>query len=187
MNKPKRVFIIHGWEGTPESNWFPWLKMELEKNHFQVTVPQMPHADYPLEEEWVSSITQIVGVPDEHTYFVGHSLGCIAILRYIESLPVKRKIGGIILVSGFVTSLAIPEIENFVDHPVDFEKIRLSVKHRILIHSDDDPYVPLSQGRYMEKMLDAQLHIIHQGGHLNTGIGNFTFPLVAEKILSFNL
>jgi len=182
----KRVFIIHGWGGTPESNWFPWLKTELKKKQFQVTVPQMPHADYPLEEEWVSTIRHIAGVPDEYTYFVGHSLGCIAILRYIESLSFNRKIAAIILVSGFVTSLAIPEIENFVDHPVDFEKIRLSVNHCILIHSDDDPYVPLSQGRYMEKMLDAQLHIIHQGGHLNTGIGNFTFPLVAEKILSFN-
>jgi predicted alpha/beta hydrolase family esterase len=27
----KRVIIIHGWEASPESNWFPWLKNELEK------------------------------------------------------------------------------------------------------------------------------------------------------------
>ncbi|MBU4141279.1 hypothetical protein KKE99_00155, partial [Patescibacteria group bacterium] len=30
MNQ-KRIFIIHGWEGAPESNWFPWLKKQLEK------------------------------------------------------------------------------------------------------------------------------------------------------------
>lgn len=22
----KRAFVIHGWEGTPEGSWWPWLK-----------------------------------------------------------------------------------------------------------------------------------------------------------------
>jgi predicted alpha/beta hydrolase family esterase len=187
MIKLKRVFIIHGWEGTPKSNWFPWLKNELEKKDFQVIVPQMPHADHPLEQEWVSFLTKLVAIPDEYTYFVGHSLGCIAILRYIESLPIKSKIGGIVLVSGFTTSLAIPEIENFVDSDVAFGHIRSIVQHRIIIQSDDDPYVPMSQGEHLKEKLDAELHIIPHGGHLNEGSGHFIFPLIVENITSLIL
>lgn len=43
----KRVFIIHGWSGSPEENWFPWLKKELENSGFEVHVPQIPDADNP--------------------------------------------------------------------------------------------------------------------------------------------
>ena len=96
----KRVFIIHGWEGTPDSNWFPWLKNELEKKGFAVAAPQMPNAVCPKMGEWLAYLQKIVGKPDENTFFVGHSLGSIAILRYFESLPDQEKAGGAILRAG---------------------------------------------------------------------------------------
>ena len=37
----KRVFIIHGWGGNPETEWIPWTKKQLEKKGFQVEVPEM--------------------------------------------------------------------------------------------------------------------------------------------------
>ena len=36
------IFIIHGTEGYPEENWFPWLKKELEQKGHIVFVPQFP-------------------------------------------------------------------------------------------------------------------------------------------------
>ena len=100
----KRVFIIHGWEGFPEEGWFPWLKKELELRGFEVFVPQMPDADYPRIEKWVAVVSQIVGVVDESVYFIGHSMGCQAIARYLETLPERIKIGGAIFVAGFFKS-----------------------------------------------------------------------------------
>ena len=38
----KNVIIIHGTEGYPEENWFPWLKKNLEERGYNVTVPQFP-------------------------------------------------------------------------------------------------------------------------------------------------
>lgn len=77
----KRVFLIHGWEGYPEEGWRLWLKKELEQRGFKVIMPAMPDTATPTMEKWVPFLTQIVGNPDEQTYFIGHSLGCITILR----------------------------------------------------------------------------------------------------------
>jgi uncharacterized protein len=201
----KRVFIIHGWEASPDSNWFPWLKNELEKNCFAVIVPAMPNSAQPKCAEWVDYLKKIVGEVDEDTFFVGHSLGPIAILRFLETLSADEKAGGVIMVAGFSESLGIPEIESFFQKPLDYEKIKRSVRNIptpsraaratppergiitsgfVAINSDDDPYVPMSQGKILEKELGAELIVMHNCGHLNAGTGFFELPIVLEKILA---
>lgn len=86
----KRVFIIHGWDGSPQNCWFPWLKNELEKKGFSVGVPPMPHPEIPTISDWVNCIAVAVGQPDENTFFVGHSIGCQAILRLSSSIQCKN-------------------------------------------------------------------------------------------------
>lgn len=76
----KRVFIIHGWDGHPDEQWFPWLKKELEQRGFEVYVPQMPKTEEPRIDIWVPYLRGLVGRPDQDTYFVGHSIGPQAIL-----------------------------------------------------------------------------------------------------------
>ena len=34
--------IIHGSYGSPDENWFPWLKKELQKIGYKVFVPAFP-------------------------------------------------------------------------------------------------------------------------------------------------
>src|SRR3989338_4452907 len=81
------VFLIHGWEGNPNNHWFPWLSWELKARGWEVNAPQMPNAAKPKVKEWVDFLRDYVGKPDKDTYFVGHSLGCIAIARYLAKLP----------------------------------------------------------------------------------------------------
>ena len=110
----KKVYIIHGWEGYPEENWFPWLKRELESRGFEVYVPQMPNADSPRIAKWVPAIAKLVEKPDQDTYFVGHSMGCQAIARYLETIPENVKVGGVIFVAGFFKRLTgLGEEPNF--------------------------------------------------------------------------
>ena len=109
----KRVFIIHGWESSPESNWFPWAKRELEKLGYEVTVPVMPTPMFPKKEEWVEYIKKLVRAPDKEMLLMGHSLGVIAILRYLESLENEERINKAILVAGFSESIKFPVVEKF--------------------------------------------------------------------------
>jgi predicted alpha/beta hydrolase family esterase len=188
-NMKKRVFIIHGWEGTPDSNWFPWIKEELEKHDFEVFVPQMPHADFPQQVEWVKYMQELIGDVDENTFLVGHSLGVIAILRFLESLPAGQKIGGAILVAGFSEPLDPADfsaLDNFFDKQVDYEKIKSSCGNFVAIHSDDDPYVPMERGETLKNKLDAKLIVLHAASHINMGAGHFDLPIAVEELLKIS-
>ena len=83
----KRVFVAHGWDGTPEEGWFPWLKNELETKGFEVHVPQLPGTGSPRIHKWVPALAEEVGTANEQTYFVGPSMGCQAIPPYLHPLP----------------------------------------------------------------------------------------------------
>jgi len=204
--KLKRVFIIHGWEADPESNWFPWLKKELEKNGFKAIVPAMPNSAQPKCEEWVDCLKKVIGKVDEETILVGHSLGAITILNYLACLKKGDKVGGVILVSGSDENPGFPELDSFFEIKIDYEKTintvgniptpaqsardhhypesGISSTGFMVIHSDNDSVVPLELGQKMAKALKAEFIVIPGGEHLNAGDGFFEFPLVLEKIMS---
>ncbi len=182
----KRVFVIHGWEGSPGSNWFPWLKGELEGRGFEVIVPALPSADYPISFEWLDYMQKVIGVADKNTCLVGHSLGVMAILRFLEFIPSAQKAGGAVLVAGFPESLGFKETESFFDTPLDYEKIRSSAEKFIAINSDNDPYVPLRNGEILRDKLGAELIVVPRGYHLSQSEGFTQLPVVLESVLKIS-
>jgi predicted alpha/beta hydrolase family esterase len=97
-----RAFIVHGWDGYPDEGWFPWLKKELEARDFEVKVPAMPNPIHPKINTWVSKLRSLAQGIDDETYFVGHSIGCQTILRYLQTVQ-GRKAAGVVLVAPWVT------------------------------------------------------------------------------------
>ncbi len=187
----KRVFIIHGWEGYPEEGWYPWLKKELEKKSFEVFVPAMPNTDEPKIDEWVNFLTNLVGEPDENTYFVGHSIGCQAILRYLEKLNGK-KIGGAVFVAGwFILSELETEEEKiigkpWIETPIDFNKVKIATNNFVAIFSDDDPVVPFKKNeKIFSEKLNAKIIIERSKGHFSEGDGVKELPVALDSILNF--
>lgn len=187
----KRVYIIHGWEGYPEENWFPWLKRELESRRFEVHVPQMPDADRPRINKWIPALDEVVKNPDEDTYFVGHSMGCQAIARYLETLPENIKIGGVIFVAGFFKRLTgLGEEPNFEEvekewlaTPINLDKIKTHFDNSVAIFSDDDPYVPLDNQDDFRDKLKSKIIIEHGKSHFNIAAGILELPIVLEELL----
>lgn len=185
----KRVFIIHGWDGYPEEGWFPWLKKELESKDFKVFVPAMPNASEPKIETWVPFIAKLVGEADKNTYLIGHSIGCQAIIRYLQTLPESVKIGGAVFVAGWYNLRNLETEEEkriagpWVNEPRDDKKIREAVNRAIAIFSDDDPFVvPENQTRWKE-LIGAKIIIEHNKGHINGEAGIKELPSILNSIL----
>ncbi|OHA18757.1 MAG: hypothetical protein A2664_04595 [Candidatus Taylorbacteria bacterium RIFCSPHIGHO2_01_FULL_46_22b] len=182
----KRVFLIHGWEGTPQNHWFPWLTHALVDHDFTVFVPTMPNTMHPKFSEWLAELARVVGVPDKDTYFVGHSLGCITIVRYIEQISPNVKIGGCVFVAGFSNDLDLPEISEFVSTPVDFGKVKSHLGTAVTIYSDNDEYISVAESKDFSKKLGAK-EIFEKGqGHFCMSDGVTELPSALNAILEFS-
>lgn len=161
----KKVFIIHGWDGYPEEGWFPWLKENLESHGFSVVVPQLPQPEEPRIQNWVSEVRKIVGIPNQDTYFIGHSMGCQTILRYLEELPDGIKIGGAIFVAGFLRKLTNLEddklvqdvVREWLSSPIDLKKVKSHLPKSVALFSDNDPYVPLENNEDFKEQLNSEI------------------------------
>ena len=187
----KRVIIVHCWSGTPQYCWYQWAKGQLEAQGFKVEVPAMPETDEPKLLQWLPKLAEVVGLPDEELYLVGHSIGCATIMRYLEQLP-AGKVGGVVLVAGFTSDLGFEELKNFYETPLDFAKIReKSVKGFVNIHSDDDQYVPLSNSGELQKHLGGDAIILHGKGHFSGPMDNedscTELPEVIEAVKNLSL
>lgn len=186
----KRAFIIHGWDGYPDEGWFPWLKTELEKKGFQVQVPAMPEPAEPKIEAWVSLLSKVVGEANENTYFVGHSIGCQTILRYLESLSDGKKIGGAYFVAGWFTLTNLKTDEEkeiakpWLETAIDFDKVKQHTEKFFAVFSDNDPVVPQENEKLFGERLGAKTEIEHAKGHLSGSDGVKELPIVLEAILS---
>lgn len=183
----KKVIIVHGWGGSPNQDWFPWLKKKLKGLGFNVKVPKMPDTNNPVIDKWVSFLKKTVGSADSETFFVGHSIGCQTILRYLEKIDTK--IGGAVLVAGWINltpktfeeegakEIAKPWLET----PLNWDKIKANCKRFLAISSDDDPFVPVSDSEIFKEKLGAEIIIEKGKGHISEEDGGIMeVPLVVE-------
>lgn len=183
----KRVFILHGWGGYPDEGWFPWLKLELEKEGIAVEIPAMPDTEEPKIEPWVSHLASVVGEGDEQTFFVGHSIGCQTILRYLEGLPVAQKVGGVVLVAPWMTLMnQSPEemeiAKPWIVTPIDFEKVKSHSENFVAIFSDNDDCVPIENKKFFEEQFGIIGLVEHEKGHFSGGDGVVELPVVLSEL-----
>ncbi len=188
----KRVLLIHGWDGRPDNHWFPWLALELKANFsahggpasgWEVNVPQMPNSGNPRVLEWLEFLKKYVGKTDKDAYFVGHSLGCITIARYLETLSPKVRVGGCVFVAGFSGRINVPEIREFYELPFDPEKAKAHCDKFVTIFSDNDPYVPMEKSLEMARELGAKTILERGKGHFTKGDGVTALPSALSALL----
>ncbi|MDP3985280.1 MAG: alpha/beta hydrolase [bacterium] len=188
---PKRVFIVHGWDDSPEAGWFPWLRKELEAKGFEVIAPQLPDAAYPRMKNWVPALAEAVGTPDDQTFFIGHSMGCQTIIRYLETVSEEVKVGGAVFVAGFLKRLSgleddseVQEIaKEWLETPIDLEKVKTYLDKSIAIFSDNDRYVPLDNQDDFKEKLGSKIIIVSGMKHFAGSSGFTELPIARDSLL----
>lgn len=184
----KRAFIVHGWGGTPEQGFKPWLKKELEARDYVAEVPALPDTDYPKIDAWVDELQKVITRPDEDTLLVGHSLGAPAILHFLERLPEGTRVGKVVLVAPVMDCITgmepekIAVVQSWFDTPMNFEKIKKSAPEIVAFFSDNDPYIPLTSEKVFKERFGGRTIIEHAMGHYSSDTGVTEVPTVLEEI-----
>ena len=181
-----KVFLFHCWGGDGRSCWSGWLKDHMLAQNLASSVisPDFPDTGTPKLEKWLAKARSLVTrfETKDDWVLVGHSLGCPTILRLLETFDERERAKAVILVAGFAKDLGIPEISNFVEADFNWKKIKQTAGRFIVINSDNDPYIKLAEAERMQKLLDAELIIEHNAGHINEGSGFIEYKRLLELI-----
>ncbi|WP_062735090.1 RBBP9/YdeN family alpha/beta hydrolase [Kocuria turfanensis] len=162
----RTVVVVHGYDAAPDQHWFPWLRAALAADGVRTVLVELPEPSAPEPAAWQAAVARAVGEPDEHTHLVGHSLGCITILRHLAGLPQPWSLGGLVLVAGFTGPLeSEPSLDAFLAEDVDVAAVRTHVRRRLVLRSDDDPTVPPAATDALAARLDAEVQVVGGAGH----------------------
>jgi predicted alpha/beta hydrolase family esterase len=163
----KNAIILHGTQGSPDVNWFAWLKEQLGQRGLEVWLPQLPHPEQPSLREEADYVHQNCPFEiNQDTLVVGHSSG--AILALILAQENAKPIGSVVCVSVFHdNSLGWDANDKLFDVPFDWAAIQRNAPKLLFIHSDNDPYVPLDQAQYVADNCNAELNVLSGQGHFN--------------------
>ncbi|MBU2472437.1 MAG: alpha/beta hydrolase [Patescibacteria group bacterium] len=188
----KKVYIIHRWGGDPKADWYVWLKNQLQDRGFEVYILEMPNPESPNIKKWTDFISQQAGEPNDNMLFIGHSIGCQAILRYLQESQASAL--GVVCVAGWFRLKDLEtEEEKEIAKPwldislINFEKIKENAGDLIAIFSDNDPYVSLEENKKVFKeKLNAKIIIQKDKGHFTEEDGIVKLPVVLEEVLKIS-
>jgi len=180
------IFIVHGAYGNPEENWIPWLKEKLEGEGHKVFVPKFPTPKNQTLSEWNGVFHKYEDYFTPDSIVIGHSLGVAFLLRFLGRGTARIKAA--FFVSGFTGGLNNSDFDtinaSFIHKKFWFAKVKENCKKIFIFHSDNDPYVPMSEAKTLEKNLGGKLIIIKGGGHFNEQAGYTKFEELLEEIKS---
>lgn len=193
----KSIFIIHGSYGSPQENWFPWLKKELSKLGHKVLVPQFPvppidkqdssYSGYKLSE-WIETLNDYSRYIDSNTIFIAHSRGCILTYHYLAKI--KPSISATFLVAPWINFLWYPKnnrkIDSFHQAPFDWKKIKKGSRYFEVYQSTNDD-TPVSEGEKIAKKLAAKLVVVKNAGHFSASTDKKfkEFSLLLDNVKDF--
>lgn len=178
------IVIMHGTGGSPDGNWFPWLKSELEKLGHNVYVPKFPTPENQSVKSWCATLDAQAPRFGENTILIGHSCGAAYLLHVLEEIA--KPVAQSIFVSGFIDKLGNEWFDNlnetFVNHDFDWAKIRKNAGDITVFHGDNDPYVPMHAAMRLSDGLQTKITVIPNGGHLNAEFEYTEFPEILQVL-----
>lgn len=167
-----KIVVSHAYGADENSVWFPYLRAQLQPLGHQVHVPRLPDTAAPRLKPWRSAFAEHAHagpVPD--TVLVGHSIGGVNILRFLEQHDVDAHgtFAGVVLVATPSHDVGYEELAEFFATPFDWARIRGTAKQfRVLVAADDHVLAPepVAHVKNLVVGLGATAVVTATGGHL---------------------
>ena len=178
-------FIIHGSFGNPFGNWFRWLHDYIE-NAGHVYVPSFPIGEeYQNYENWSKLLKNYLdlGLIDEDTTIIGHSIAPVFISKFLTENKVKVK--KLIFVCGFNNYLGINEEYDTVNRTMYFDNLKEVKQYAdeiICFYSDNDPYVKYEVEKEFADTVATEQILIPNAGHINSESGYDVFEDIIDYL-----
>jgi uncharacterized protein len=174
-----RIILIHGFNSSPEMNFHPWLKEELEGLGFEVVAPKLPlstkdELDLPgIIEEMKSQ----VGYLKNDDIMLGHSLGAFVVLQYLEAVEMTETPRAVVLVAA-PWKVQRAALRGLFIADLDADVLMWKAREFVVVHSKDDELVPFEHGQKLASHLKAKLVEAENDGHYMEE----QYPILLETI-----
>lgn len=174
-------------------NFHPWLRDELHAAGFEVVAPELPLKAIPKDSANaedleiregidMSKLMEImkkeIGFLKNEDILIGHSLGALAILQYLEAVEMTETPRAVILVAA-PWKVSRPELRRLFVDDLDADVLMWKAREFVVIHSQDDKLVPIEHGRKLADQLRARMIETATDDHY---MGTH-YPILKETIL----
>ena len=152
-----RIILVHGFNANPAMNFHPWLADELRNRGFEVLTPALSlKSGEELDPlKIIEELKVQVGFLKKDDILLGHSLGGVVVLRYLEAAEMTETPRAVILVAS-PWKVARPELRHFFLDELDTDVVMWKAREFVVIHSSDDKLVPIEHGKKLAEVLKAR-------------------------------
>jgi uncharacterized protein len=180
--KIEHIVLSYGSPGSPQSAWYPFLKNEMDPQGVDVQIPQLPMPDL---KEWQKIIKPLADKSPAETILIGHSIGCVNLLRYLERTESNERFPLMILVAPPAFNPGYDVLKSFFDTPFDVDRIKSKVNKIVVIVCLQDKILtpdPMKHSQFYLETLGAKLIILPTGGHFASFDNVNKLPELIEEI-----
>lgn len=173
----RRLVIVPRWGGTPASDFYPWLRDQLLREHprrfASVEVLDMPQPQAPVIRAWVDAVAHAIGgdgAAGARTVLMGHSVGFQAVLRALAERPEGRAVQAVLGVAGwFTVDRPWPSLLPWIETPLEEARVRRAARRLRVLISNNDPFTTDSREteRRLVERLGAEVEVLSGALHFN--------------------
>lgn len=165
------IVISHAYGTDEHSVWYPYLRDQLQPLGHAVDVPNLPDTHAPGLKHWQTAFAErALAAPAEKTVLVGHSIGAVNVLRFLEQYDPGRggAFAGAVLVAAPAHEVGYEVLAEFFAKPFDWAAIRRTAQRFHVLAAADDPVLipdPFGHVAALVTNLGATATITATGGH----------------------
>lgn len=156
--KSYKYILLHGYKGSPDSNFFPWLKKELEARGHSVVALDLPNTDMPNVKEQAKYVLKQTTL-NKDTVIVAHSLGGPVAFRVLEAL--EEKVAKVVLVDPVLrpefNDGDRPDVSASDSFEFDFKKIKQASDEFVLLADAKHVTIKKEHIDELQNILDCRM------------------------------